>query len=294
MPRTPGIVLHLEPLEDRCVPSTATVVTQLYVNLLGRVPGPGEAVGWIQQLNSGVSPSQVALGFTHSLEFRVHLIRLETQAFDGRVATAAELNAATTQLLTGVSDQALEAQILASQEFLILNDNTPLTWLTSVFQEVLGRPPDSLGLNHFLGLLGSGTSFETVSQAIVNSAEAHARQVTSMFVQTLNRTPDLAGLNFWVNRLNLGLSPGDVAALIAASPEFLARAGGLDVTTVVAPSTPALTQVSTLTTVTQTSLIMSGVSTTLIPPQGGGFTFPAQGGGFGFPGLGLTGMSFGF
>src|SRR5262249_6465833 len=109
MPGTPRTSLRLEPLEDRTTPSTATFVTDLYINLLHRFPGPGEILPWVQILNTGVSPTQVTLSFTHSTEFRTDLIRLEYEAFLRRNASPGEIGMWLQNFQRGLSDESFEA-----------------------------------------------------------------------------------------------------------------------------------------------------------------------------------------
>jgi hypothetical protein len=246
--------------------------------LLHRFPAPAETAFWVGQLDRGVSPAVVALGFTNSLEFRMNLIQLETQAYLHRLATPPEVNSAQAQLSAGVSDQALQAQILASTEYRLQHGNDALNWVNAVYQDVLGRFPDPLGQSNALHLLTTPASYLPVALSIVTSSEAHVRVVSAVFQQLLNRNPDLSGFNFWVTELNRGLMPSTMAALITASPEFIALFGGLDVPTLpVIPAPPPVTTVGTFTPISPPPLITRGLGTPFIPPLGSVNVFPAPG-----------------
>src|SRR5262249_2364818 len=117
MPGTPRTSLRLEPLEDRTTPSTATFVTDLYISLLHRFPNPGEIAPWVQILNTGVSPTQVTMQFTHSTEFQSDLIRLEYEAFLRRSANPAEVGQWLLNFRRGLSDEGFEALVLSSDEY---------------------------------------------------------------------------------------------------------------------------------------------------------------------------------
>jgi hypothetical protein len=191
-----------------------------------------EVQGWVNLLDSGVSPLQVAQAFTNSPEFRANLIDLDFQTFlqrrPGFTETAVFLNG----FQGGLNDELLEANILGSAEFFHLHGANNLTWLTATYQGVLGRSPDPVGLNFWNIALATGVPRTTVALDIVHSAEAHARVVASLYPQLLLRTADFAGAQFWNSLLNHGLlTPTGLVASLAASNEFIARtsAGGLDI-----------------------------------------------------------------
>src|SRR5438270_10247726 len=98
--------------------------------------------------------------------------------------------------------------------------------LTSEYRHLLGRNPDSSGLNHFLGMLENGVNPETVEAQIVNSDEyvfdhgnTQTGWITGMYQDLLGRNPDANGLNNWLNALANGSSTFAVAAGIVTSQE---------------------------------------------------------------------------
>src|SRR5437879_13831515 len=83
--------LRLEQLEDRHLMAQNAIavpfVDGLYQVLLDRVPGPGEAAGWIDGLQNGTStPGRVALGFLHSPEFNLRVVQDQYTELLGRAA----------------------------------------------------------------------------------------------------------------------------------------------------------------------------------------------------------------
>jgi hypothetical protein len=280
MPHPPHVSLGIEPLEDRCVPSTSSYVSVLYANLLHRFPGPVESAGVVFQLDAGTPPAVVSLGITHSPEYQRNLVRLEFQAYLHRNPTAAEVNFWTGQLQAGLGEQSFESMLLGSPEYILLHGANSVSWLNGVYEDVLARLPDPAGQSNWLSLLGRGVGNQGVALGIVNSSEAHGRVVAALFQQLLNRSPDPAGFTALVNQLNQGVMPSDVAALIAASPEFIARAGGLSFPTIPTAMTPLTftppaSFTTPFTTIVAPALTMQGLGTPFIPPLGGINVFPA-------------------
>jgi hypothetical protein len=109
----------------------------------------------------------------------------------------------------------------------ILNSPENFTdFVTSEYRHLLGRNPDSSGLNHFLGMLESGVNPETVEAQIVNSTEyvldhgnTEVGWITGIYQDLLGRNPDANGLNNWLTGLANGSSTFAVAAGIVTSQE---------------------------------------------------------------------------
>src|SRR5438874_215645 len=113
-----SLVLRVEALEDRCVPSTAEYVTGLYSALLHRSPAPAETAGWVDALNTGaVSPAQAALAFTTSSEYGANEVRADYNLFLGRQPAPAELAGWLQPLEAAAGEKQVEAGFLASDEF---------------------------------------------------------------------------------------------------------------------------------------------------------------------------------
>src|SRR5262249_31072708 len=143
--------------------------------------------------------------------------------------------------------------------------SNPIGWIEGLYEDVLGRFADSIGLNGWLATLASTGSRPAVAFGIVHSPEAHAREGTAGFQQLLGRNPDFSGVVFWRTQLDRGMLPSDMAALIAGSFESLGRAGGLDIQ-------PIFGSVFNVVPV-----VFNGIGTPFIPPLGGLAIFPSPG-----------------
>jgi hypothetical protein len=216
-----SVVLQVEALEERCVPSTAEYVTGLYTSILHRSPAPAEVAGWVDTLNTGASPKEVALAFTTSLEYSSNMIRAEYQMFLGRQPAVMEVAGWLQQLQAGAGEKQVEASFLASDEFFSRQGGSASPWLDGVYEKVLGRAPDPVGLSMWSQNLQGGISRAGVALAIIDSPEADSRLVSGVYLDLLQRNPDLSGLATWVARLQQGLPPSGLVASIASSAEFI-------------------------------------------------------------------------
>jgi hypothetical protein len=216
-----AVGLQVEALEERCVLSTAEYVTGLYSSILHRSPAPAEVAGWVDTLNAGASPKDVALAFTTSPEYSTNMIRAEYNMFLGRQPAPVEAAGWLQQLQAGAGEKQVEASFLASNEFFSLQGDSALPWLTGVYEKALGRAPDPVGLNMWSQNLQAGISRAGVALAIVDSPEADSRLVSGVYQDLLRRNPDASGLATWVAKLQQGLPPSDLVALIASSDEFI-------------------------------------------------------------------------
>jgi hypothetical protein len=227
--------LQVERLEDRCLLSSSAYVSALYQGILHRAPSAGEVTGWVDALNSGASPSEVALSFTTSQEYRANLITTDYQFFLGRKPSAAEIGGWQAALQAGLGENQLQAAFLGSNEFFADHGSAVNSWMDAVYKHVLGRPVEPAGLAFWSAELQAGMPRETVALDILLSPEGLGRLVTAAYQNLLGRAPDPAGLSGWVAQLQEGLAPSEFLADLAGSPEFIALAGGLDT---VNPGTP--------------------------------------------------------
>jgi len=226
----PSLLLVVESLEARCVPSNAQYVTALYNDFLHRAPAPSEVTGWASQLNAGADPAQIALEFTTSAEYLGDVIRADYQRFLGRQPSAGEVAGWQAQLQAGLGENQLQAAFLASDEFFVKHGNDVTPWLNGIYQNVLGRAADSGGLATWSQDLKAGLSRYGVAVAIVTNPEAFGRLVSAAYHDLLGRAPDAPGQTYWVTQLEQGLAPSQLLARFAGSAEFIAAKGGLNVT----------------------------------------------------------------
>ncbi len=179
----------VEPMEDRVVLTAASAtVTQLYQDLLHRLPDGGGLAYWTGQLDQGAPTQAVASALTHSTEYHQGEVdgvyqRLLSRPADqgGRAFFAAALD-------RGQTIQQVEAAVASSPEYAQAHS----------------------GASGFL-------------DALFNGSDHLKTLVSGAYEQVLHRTGDAGGLAYWAGRMADGASLGDVTATLAASPEWAAR-----------------------------------------------------------------------
>jgi PKD repeat protein len=194
--------------------------TQLYYDLLQRVPSAAEVAGWVRAMNAGVAPAAIPSAFISSAEYQSNLINDDYYSILQRQPSAAELQAWLGLAQAGTSAEQLKADFLGSSEFYQKEGSTAAGWLNGVYQDVLGRAVDPQGLAVWSGLLQAGVSRTDVARAIVTSREAHGLLVAAVYQQLLNRNPSSAEVSAWVTTLGQGVSQERFVAAVAGSGEY--------------------------------------------------------------------------
>lgn len=100
------------------------------------------------------------------------------------------------------------------------------TYVTEVYDDLLGRAPDAEGLATWVGRLTGGAQFADVANAITASDEYRSRLVDAAYHSYLDRAPDAVGARSWLDAMRAGSTVQDVQAQMLASDEFYGRAGG--------------------------------------------------------------------
>ena len=171
--------------------SNADFVTQLYKNADGRTPDPGGLAAYTNTLDAGTSRGAVLLDIAESGEARLHAVAAGDagdandttvyrlyEAVDGRAPDSAGQIAYSGALASGQSVQQIAGDMLDSQEFegkYGTPDNT--TFVTNLYHNLLGRAPDTPGLNSYVNDLAGGESRSSLVASFSSSSEA--RSVTA-------------------------------------------------------------------------------------------------------------------
>ncbi len=103
---------------------------------------------------------------------------------------------------------------------------TVTSYVTHLYQEVLGREPDTSGYNSWVNQLNAGTvSTGQVAISFVTSDEYRTNTVVSYFHAQLDRTPSVAEAQNFVNLLVAGQSQDQLRVAFFGSEEFFNRTG---------------------------------------------------------------------
>ena len=169
----------------------AGFVELLYNNVLNRSSDPAGLQGWLDALAAGTTRAEVVLGFTNSPEFitntefpalayftaidEAHLGQVYRAygAVLDRTPDAVGFLGWVSQLDTdALTLQQVIDGFTGSQEFqTVYGDLTDTEFVTLLYQNVLNRSPDAVGLQGWLDLLSSGTSRAEVVLGFSESGE---------------------------------------------------------------------------------------------------------------------------
>jgi hypothetical protein len=92
-------------------------VIGMYQDLLGRTPSPAEVAAWVQALNAGVPPTQIAHDFAASPEREGQRITADYLKYLGRAPSQAEINAWVNAFENGYTNEDVIAGFVGSSEY---------------------------------------------------------------------------------------------------------------------------------------------------------------------------------
>jgi V8-like Glu-specific endopeptidase len=163
--------------------SNTAFVNQLYVNVLGRPADAGGASYWDGVLASGATRGTVVLGFAESKENEANTLstggdennaeayRLYQAALN-RAPDATGLSFWSSALASGATPTQVAENFINSAEF--QQDYGLLTrsaFVSTLYQNVLNRAPDALGLQYWTTAMAQGTSEASVLVGFSDSLE---------------------------------------------------------------------------------------------------------------------------
>ena len=102
----------------------------------------------------------------------------------------------------------------------------PGSFVSGLYQAILGRSADSGGLDYYTAQMQAGTSASRVAAEMFGSGEYAARQIDAasliddLYRAVLNREPDEAGLAYWTAQVSAGTTAAEIAARMFASTEY--------------------------------------------------------------------------
>ncbi len=211
----------------------ALYVDQLFLQLLGRPADTAGLTYFTNLLNEGnsnrfltpaqqqqVARMQVVQLIQSSVEYRTEEVQNLYQSILDRPADTGGLNAWVAFLGNGGTEEQVEENLMGSAEFVALNGGTAATFVTAVYNELLGRNPDPAGGAAWVNLLNAGASTESVVTGVLLSAESATLTTDEFFANFLGRQPDTVGQSFYVNALMSGVSNEYLILLIVSSQEF--------------------------------------------------------------------------
>lgn len=130
-------------------------VSGMYQDLLGRSPDQEGVDHWVQALQNGASPSDVAHGFAASQEREEQRVTNDYVTLLGRTPSAAEVDAWVNAFEHGLTNDDVAAGFVGSPEFYHAHGGNKADFLNAAYQEVLGRNCDAESETHWLDEMGA-------------------------------------------------------------------------------------------------------------------------------------------
>jgi hypothetical protein len=167
----------------------------------------------------------VATQIVHSLEHDQDFVTGEYLRFLGRAPDASGFNTWVGALAQGMAPETVEAGFVSSPEYILNHGTTNANWLTSLYHDLLGRAPDTNGLNGWLNALANGTTPSQVALAFSTGQERETIVITQDYLSFLQRVPEAGAVSYWLGQFQQGNNRADVASKIVGSDEFFILQG---------------------------------------------------------------------
>ena len=212
--------------------NNAFFVSQLYRDLWNLTPDSAGVANWVSQITAGtVTRAQVAEAFFNDARFYPNASYIAKMFLgplqrDPDFATWSSMFA---QMQSGSTRAQMLASIMSRQEYqAVYGSLTNLDFVNALYQNILGRAPDTAGLNYWLLVLKFGVPRSAVIDGFLTSPEYEARSMNRvkanlMYFAFLRRTGEAPGLNYWTVVLNFGVQPVLAIQGFITSPEYLSR-----------------------------------------------------------------------
>lgn len=204
---------------------------QQYRDFLSREADAAGLAGWTNLLNTSMTREAVIQGFFGSPEFQSgvpSVVRLYLGFFK-RIPDSAGLKGWVSAVRAGAPLGTVASAFAQSAEFqLTYGALTNAQFVTLVYQNVLGRVPDTAGYNGWLAQLQGGLSRGDMMVGFTESTEFQLQTSPNVFVimmyeGMLRRAAEQAGYDFWVNYVNSGKDALDLTRGFLNSIEYRNR-----------------------------------------------------------------------
>ena len=202
-------------------------VKAAYQDFLGRQPSPSELSAKTTALVAGsLTKESFLTSMANSDEWLNAIVTKMYVDTLGRQPDAAGLAGWTGFLRNKTFTVAdVASRFYASDEYYLYHaGGTPTSWVTTLYQKLLGRSPDAAGLAQWVAYTTSPSWGRTrVAYEFYQSTESRLKRVEALYQVLLGREPDSTGWPFWADVVR---STGDItlAVSLANSEEYWLRA----------------------------------------------------------------------
>ncbi|HEV7221820.1 MAG TPA: DUF4214 domain-containing protein, partial [Pirellulales bacterium] len=205
----------------------AAVVDKVYHQVLNRAADLQGLQFWTAQIMQGSPYGNVAQGIFESTEHLDPIISQYYRQFLLREPDAQGLQFWYDMWVRDGGPEHVVAGMISSPEFFAEAGNAHpqlsanAAWVTTLYERLLNREPDSQGLQFWTGNLDSGAMTRPdVVLGFEQSREAFANDVTAFFQQYLNRAPSDAESATYVTQLQQGSTQRDIQVELINLPEY--------------------------------------------------------------------------
>ena len=194
-------------------------VASLYRDVLGRRFDDEGLDFWVRTLFTGSSVENIARGFVYSQEHSDQLVTDLYFSLLDRAPDPAGLASWRNQLQQGMGRQAAIVAFLDSAEYTGKHPQDE-AFVDSLYRRLLGRPPDTPGLQFWVQQLQTGTPRFEVARGFVLSEEYCRNHARTLYQRYLRRAAEPAGLQWWTTQLTQGVNHQDATIGLITSDEY--------------------------------------------------------------------------
>ena len=207
-------------------PSNSCFIPALYHDVLDRHPTSGEVANG-QDYLADHTRAQYAATLLAGIEYRTDLIQDWYQRFLGRPASNSEIAAWLSYFGSGGTDEGVIASLVSSNEYFNLSrvGGTNSGYITALYQDLLGRAPNSSELIFWLGQMSGGMTRLQVAQNILSSNEYRTDFIQGWYQKYLSRAASESEVSAWLGTFDSGGTDEQIIAAIVGSDEYFNRAG---------------------------------------------------------------------
>jgi hypothetical protein len=179
----------------------------------------------VADTSTSIAPtlSVVSNVLSQSAEYYANLIASNYLTYLGRVADSAGLAFWVSQMQHGLTDAQLLSNFIGSTEYYHHAGNSSQAWVSAMYRDLLGRSPDSAGLQFWVHALASGASANAIAQGFANTPEREAVLVQSDYQKILGRAAAPTEVAGWVNAFQDGVTNEQIVAGFVSSAEFFQK-----------------------------------------------------------------------
>lgn len=207
------------------IPGSREFVIAAYSDVLGRTPADSEINYWVGRIASGMSRMDMANAFNNSDEYRVNKTK---EAYNRALRRDPDPGGAAYWLGAlqrgQLSPENIYSTFLATDEmYNVQGGGTNSGYVTSMYQDLLGRAPDAEGLMYWANRLNNGEARRAISDSIWYSPEKYNVRVNEAYLLLLGRPADASAQAYW-SQIARQYGPTAMRSMIMSSDEYWNRA----------------------------------------------------------------------